>query len=145
MRGAINAVALALILLFAVGLVLPLIQKTREAATRTQCGNNLKQIALSMHNYNDTYGYFPPAAMANPLLPPEKRIGWPLQQLPFVESDNIFAQVDKDKGWDAEENRWAALMSIKVYLCPGFPSQRPTSILVPSHYIGIAGIGADAA
>jgi prepilin-type N-terminal cleavage/methylation domain-containing protein len=87
-----------------IGLLLPAVQKVREAAARIKCANNLKQLALACHNCHDTYGAFPPMASnvdsAGTWLPvaqgPFKgQVGtaffW---LLPFLEQDNLYRQAN---------------------------------------------------
>lgn len=66
-----------------IGLLLPAVQKVRDAAARLQCQNNLKQIALSAHNYHDTRGYFPPGRV-------DTNIGTLPHLLPYMEQDNVY-------------------------------------------------------
>src|SRR4051794_4014024 len=72
-----------------IGLLLPAVQKVRAAAARVQCGNNLKQIGLALHNYHGTLGTLPPSRTASPTA-----IGIHAFLLPYVEQDNIFRQID---------------------------------------------------
>src|SRR5205823_3318504 len=74
-----------------IGLLLPAVQKVREAASRTKCQNNLKQIGLAIHNYHD----------ANKLMPPS-RLGaqyasWCVLVLPYLEQDALYRQWDLTK------------------------------------------------
>jgi hypothetical protein len=84
---------------------LPAVQKIREAANRTQCANNLKQIGLGMHNFHDTYGVFPNQggqswtgiaydSTNSPLGYKYQTAGWLYQILPFIEQDNLWRLLD---------------------------------------------------
>src|SRR5215510_3617325 len=69
-----------------IGLLLPAVQKVREAAARTQCANNLKQLALAAHNFHDTRGVFPWGRSKGALDSPS----WAVLILPFIEQQNTY-------------------------------------------------------
>jgi prepilin-type processing-associated H-X9-DG protein len=105
----------------------------------------MRQIGLAVENYKDTYGTFPKAAMPNPCLPPEERLSWLVSVVPFVGDGPLYKQIDKAKGWNAEENRFAALDRFTIYRCPSYPDSPPPNTVIPTYYVGMAGLGTDAA
>src|SRR4051812_17314333 len=66
-----------------IALLVPAVQKTRESAARTQCANNLKQLALGYHSHHDNYKYFPPAFLK------PNNWGWQVWIFPFVEQQAL--------------------------------------------------------
>jgi prepilin-type N-terminal cleavage/methylation domain-containing protein/prepilin-type processing-associated H-X9-DG protein len=97
------------------GLLLPAVQKVREAAARAQCQNNLKQMVLASHNYHDARGFLPPGRDAMSL-------STHYYLLPFMEQDNIFRLVDPTKKWDDPANAAACAAEVKSFKCPSDPN-----------------------
>jgi prepilin-type N-terminal cleavage/methylation domain-containing protein len=112
-----------------IALLLPAVQKVREAANRTQCANNLKQIGLAIHNFHDTNGRFPPQpisgwgdlpdstpqqwnygpaydANGSPLGVRSQSAGIFFQILPYIEQDNLYKTNDWNGQTGAADNRW---------------------------------------
>jgi len=103
-----------------IGLLLPAVQKVRQAAARTQSFNNLKQLALAFHNYHDSYGYLPDNGdwdncgwaygqapwdgTFRPLIQPT--CAWPYKILPYIEQQNLY-------------NNWSYTVPVKTFVDPG--------------------------
>ncbi|WP_339907374.1 DUF1559 domain-containing protein [Symmachiella dynata] len=98
-----------------VALLLPAVQQAREAARRTQCKNNLKQIGIALHNYLDTHGRFPPGRLRTP------RTGWCTLILPFLERTNLQNDYDFDYDYWDRENEAATQQLVSLFVCPSTP------------------------
>jgi prepilin-type N-terminal cleavage/methylation domain-containing protein/prepilin-type processing-associated H-X9-DG protein len=109
-----------------IALLLPAVQKIREAAARLQCQNNLKQIGLAIHNYHDSYNALPPSHNATD--------GWPAMSLPYIEQDNVYNQYKLGIGYDQGVNAAVIGYQIKIYACPSAPSTRFQITQSPSGY-----------
>lgn len=133
-------------------LLLPAIQKARQAARRTVSMNNIKQQALASHNYADTYKHFPAGTApmkngkVNTALKTEERLSWMTSVLPFIEQQNIYRNLNFDEKWNSKNNLPFASMRIEAFTNPGLgdPPMKGTEGS-PTHYVGIAGLGADSA
>jgi prepilin-type processing-associated H-X9-DG protein len=145
MRRILSVVVLALAVVTGGGLLIAAIGKVREAAARIGCRNNLRQLGIALDNYQAQLTCYPRAALPNAALPPEGRLSWLVALVPYVECDDLYSKLDKEKGWEADENRFAALAPYRTYLCPSLSDTTPVSTPVPSSYVGCAGVGPDAA
>jgi prepilin-type N-terminal cleavage/methylation domain-containing protein/prepilin-type processing-associated H-X9-DG protein len=124
-----------------IGLLLPAVQKVREAASRLRCQNNLKQIGLALHNYEGSYGAFPKASTAPSADP--LRHGWVAYTLPWIEQDNVRSVYNINVNWYDPPNADVIMIPLKVYLCPSADSGRTATSSSGSLYTNKAGAAWD--
>jgi hypothetical protein len=103
-----------------IALLLPAVQKVREAAARIQCGNNLKQLGLAVHNLNDTYQVLPPTEGALPGMGRQNYGPLTFWILPFLEGGNLY-NLAANNGVYNSGNADRTYV-VKTYLCPSDPS-----------------------
>src|SRR5262249_52762419 len=116
-------VVLAIIALL-VGLLLPAVQRVREAANRVKCANNLKQIGLACHAYHDSRGSFPPGYTAWPSSDPlatSPGWGWAAYLLPFLEQSNLSQSIQFNLPIEHPANADTRLTRLPLFLCPSDP------------------------
>ncbi len=103
------------------GLLVPAVQKVREAAGRASCQNNLKQMGLALHNYHDSLGSFPSGYVCQSQ--PDTTYtapgwGWAALLLPYLEQDNLGRQITFTLPIEHPANASARLTNLKLYACP---------------------------
>jgi prepilin-type N-terminal cleavage/methylation domain-containing protein len=134
-----------------IGLLLPAVQKVREAANRAQCGNNLKQMGIALHSFEGAYGYFPTSgeckSTGGQTIAPYDLHSTQTYLLPFIEQENVYRMFNlsadnvyvnpedgssafnypqRNRGYHYNDNRWpsgnqAAKTEIKTFRCPSNP------------------------
>lgn len=108
-----------------VGLLLPAIQKVRDAAARVQCQNNLKQLGLALHNFHDANQGFPPSGYTTtgPTNLAGRYVGWRPLTLPYIEQENLKKLYNFNSDWWVGTNPVAASVPVKTYQCPSVPGR----------------------
>ena len=142
-----------------IGLLLPAVQKVRDAAARAQCQNNLKQIGLAFQNYHDAQKQFPPGYASGVGASGEDTghgWGWAAFILPHMEQQPLFAQINFALPIEAPQHAAARTTTVKSYQCPSdsppptipagpaSASGQVTSVtcqLAPASYTGCFGVG----
>jgi prepilin-type processing-associated H-X9-DG protein len=157
MRNLINVAVVVLILLVGAALALSALGKLQQVAKQIECTNNLKILAQGLNNYKDSSQHFPAGTIANENLPCDKRLSWYVDAWAYVGDGQLQLFIDKKKTWDAEENRapkysaypdWGrekVLGDFRSWLCPRNPNRGKPGWPGVTHYVGVAGVGADAA
>jgi prepilin-type N-terminal cleavage/methylation domain-containing protein/prepilin-type processing-associated H-X9-DG protein len=111
-----------------IGLLLPAVQKVREAANRITCANNLKQLGLAAHHYHDTHGNFPPGAVgpfaALPQFAGLKSHALGTYLLPYLEQDALFRNYRWDVSWSDPPNQPVVNTQLRIWQCPSARASR---------------------
>jgi len=137
-----------------IGLLLPAVQKVREAANRASCSGKLQQVGRALHNYEVNMGFFPPAGIsaasdaqatatrAQLGIPDGMVHSWVVFLLPYMEQDNLYAQYRLDASWDHAFNLAARKTPIKFLQCPATPNpdRTGTSSAAISDYAPNSGV-----
>jgi prepilin-type N-terminal cleavage/methylation domain-containing protein len=121
-----------------IALLLPAVQQAREAARRTQCRNNLKQIGLAYHNYHDAFGQFPKCAIiqtdvAGGMKFNNNTMCWGVSILPYVDQAPLFNLWNSSLSVYNPVNQAVATNVLQVYMCPSTPRIVPkTTYTIPA-------------
>ncbi|WP_460166571.1 DUF1559 domain-containing protein [Thermostilla marina] len=108
-----------------IALLLPAVQAAREAARRSQCKNNLRQIGLALHNYLSANRVFPPSfCIRRQTVLTGNNGSWSIhgRLLPYLEQGNAYNNVRLDIAWDAQLATGVPTMGISTYICPSDPN-----------------------
>jgi prepilin-type N-terminal cleavage/methylation domain-containing protein/prepilin-type processing-associated H-X9-DG protein len=125
-----------------VGLLLPAIQAAREAARRSQCSNNLRQLALALQNYHAQHGAFPAGARLHQVNN-QPGVSWRVLTLPFIEQAPLYEQINPLPDGGAED--WSPQKTtVAALICPSAdPPSQDAQDLKESHYAAGSGAGRD--
>jgi prepilin-type N-terminal cleavage/methylation domain-containing protein/prepilin-type processing-associated H-X9-DG protein len=140
-----------------IALLVPAVQKVREAAARIQCTNNLKQIGLALHSFHDANRAFPPGYIdgnTNPASTPDNDVGpgwgWASFILPYLEQNAVFNQINFKQPVGTGVNAQISLQDLTIMQCPSDPYQQafavydssfttPIAMVAHGNYVGCNG------
>src|SRR5436305_6104567 len=121
-----------------IGLLLPAVQKVREAANRLSCQNNLKQLGLALHGYHDVNGTFPPGMILSGFDVTDAEATGFTFLLPHLEQDNTYKLYHFDDAWWQPSNFTAVAVPVKVFYCPSNRARGDMDLSTAAALYGVA-------
>lgn len=132
----------------------PVARYFRAINSRATCQNNLRVIGLAMNQYNEEHKFYPTGTIPNEDLRPDQRLSWLVALLPYLADEpgsrgqkpaEVYALIDRTAAWDAPANRDAVNTPFRRFICPSDPGASLDHRPALTTYVGLAGIGANAA
>jgi hypothetical protein len=140
-RWALVALALvAVAILVCIGVAW--LRGPRQAALLIESRNNIRGINMALHAYHEFQGSFPPGTVPNKDLSVERRLSWQTAILPYFEAVRLYQKIDFMRAWDDPKNHEAVTSKVPLFSNPSVPQQAKDG-LQATHYVGLAGVGAD--
>jgi prepilin-type N-terminal cleavage/methylation domain-containing protein len=116
----VELLAVMAVIAVLMALLLPAVQASREAGRRTNCGNNLRQVALALQRFHETHKALPPNAQTAP----RTGVSWMMEVLPFIEQEPLYRLVDARLPLNHPRNEAPSRTDIPLFRCPSDPSTR---------------------
>jgi prepilin-type N-terminal cleavage/methylation domain-containing protein/prepilin-type processing-associated H-X9-DG protein len=118
-----------------IALLLPAVQQAREAARRTECKNNLKQIGIALHNYHETFNCFPPGWISSTATGNPNNLGWSIHILPFIEQVNLYNALNFLQSYSTADTNLSTL--IPAFRCASDTGTATVNGFARSNYAGV--------
>jgi prepilin-type processing-associated H-X9-DG protein len=140
-----NIIVCACILAVIGGLIVRAIHQTRQHAYGAECKWRMEEIGIGLANYHAATHSFPDGTISNPELAPDDRLSWLVKVVPYMEAQTRFDHIEQSQSWRSQHNCELLKGAYRRFLCPANPTVEDANQLGLTHYIGIAGVGRDAA
>lgn len=145
MRGRVTVLVVLFVTIVIAAVLFPLLIRARERNNRAVCQSRLQGLGTAVAAYVAKESLFPPGTIPHETLPPEQRLSWLAAILPYTRHNALYASISLKEPWQAAANRAVAHSWLSELECPSWSGERNVAGPGITHYVGIAGVGVDAA